>query len=222
MGAATALLYSHKDPSIAGMVLDSPFSKLTQLAEELVKSNSKIPKFLVSMAMMAVRSSISSKAKFDIYDLNPIKKVDQSFIPVLFLAGDNDNFVGCHHTQAIYDKYAGDKEIELFRGDHNSPRPEDVMFKVGVFFNRTMQCDLIQERLAEIRNEDCEEEEEQINGDEEFIESQQFQKYKEKNLVMGIDEEEEMRLAILASIEMTKHELVKQMEREEQEEEKRI
>ena len=98
MGAATALLYSHKDPSIAGMVLDSPFSKLTQLAEELVKNNSKIPKFLVSMAMMAVRSSISSKAKFDIYELNPIKKVDSSFIPVLFLAGDNDTFVGSHHT----------------------------------------------------------------------------------------------------------------------------
>ena len=31
---------------------------------------------------------------------------------------------------------------------------------------------------------------------------------------MGIDEDEEMRLAILASIEMTKDELVKQMDRE--------
>lgn len=28
MGAATALLHGHRDPTIAGMVLDSPFSKL--------------------------------------------------------------------------------------------------------------------------------------------------------------------------------------------------
>lgn len=58
MGAATALLYSHKDPSIAGMVLDSPFSKLTLLAEELVKGNTKIPGFVISMAMVAIKSSI--------------------------------------------------------------------------------------------------------------------------------------------------------------------
>ena len=31
MGAATALLHSHRDPSIAGMILDSPFADLEQL-----------------------------------------------------------------------------------------------------------------------------------------------------------------------------------------------
>lgn len=69
--------------------------------------------------------------------------MDSSFIPVLFLAGVHDNFVAPHHTQDIYKKYAGDKEIEMFNGDHNSPRPDDVFFKVGEFFNRTMQCGII-------------------------------------------------------------------------------
>jgi pimeloyl-ACP methyl ester carboxylesterase len=32
MGAVTALMYSDRDPSIAGLVLDSPFSNLEQLA----------------------------------------------------------------------------------------------------------------------------------------------------------------------------------------------
>lgn len=32
MGAATALMHSHRDPSIAGIVLDSPFADLRQLA----------------------------------------------------------------------------------------------------------------------------------------------------------------------------------------------
>lgn len=37
MGAATALLYADRDPSIAGMVLDSPFAKLSDLVDELAK-----------------------------------------------------------------------------------------------------------------------------------------------------------------------------------------
>jgi alpha-beta hydrolase superfamily lysophospholipase len=39
MGAATAILYAHMDPSIAGMVLDSPFSSLSTLAKELVEAS---------------------------------------------------------------------------------------------------------------------------------------------------------------------------------------
>ena len=58
MGAATALLHGHRDPSIAGMVLDSPFSELKSLANDLVEHNTKIPSFLVSLAMKMVRSSI--------------------------------------------------------------------------------------------------------------------------------------------------------------------
>lgn len=35
MGAVTSLMYSDSDPSIAGMVLDSPFSNMEVLAKEL-------------------------------------------------------------------------------------------------------------------------------------------------------------------------------------------
>ena len=35
--AVTALLHGDRDPSIAGMVLDSPFADLTQLCEEMVE-----------------------------------------------------------------------------------------------------------------------------------------------------------------------------------------
>lgn len=35
MGAVTALLHGDRDPSIAGMVLDSPFSSMKGLVKEL-------------------------------------------------------------------------------------------------------------------------------------------------------------------------------------------
>ena len=38
MGAVTALMYADRDPSIAALVLDSPFSNLKVLAEELCDS----------------------------------------------------------------------------------------------------------------------------------------------------------------------------------------
>lgn len=42
MGAVTALQYSEQDPSVAALVLDSPFSRLTDLMRELAEEQ-KIP-----------------------------------------------------------------------------------------------------------------------------------------------------------------------------------
>jgi hypothetical protein len=39
MGAATAIMFGASDPSIAAIVLDSPFSSLPKLAAELVTSD---------------------------------------------------------------------------------------------------------------------------------------------------------------------------------------
>jgi len=43
MGSVTALLHGDRDPSIAGMVLDSPFSNMKILVNELAKMYTKIP-----------------------------------------------------------------------------------------------------------------------------------------------------------------------------------
>jgi alpha-beta hydrolase superfamily lysophospholipase len=43
MGAVTSILQASRDPTIAGIVLDSPFYNLNKLALELVKTYTKIP-----------------------------------------------------------------------------------------------------------------------------------------------------------------------------------
>lgn len=75
MGAVTALLHGDRDPSIGGMVLDSPFSNMKILVQELAKQYTKIPSLLVSGAMKMIRSTIKSKANFDVNDLSPIDHV---------------------------------------------------------------------------------------------------------------------------------------------------
>lgn len=43
MGAVTSILHSSRDSTVAGMVLDSPFSNLSKLTLELAKTHTKIP-----------------------------------------------------------------------------------------------------------------------------------------------------------------------------------
>lgn len=140
MGAVTALLHGDRDPSIAGMILDSPFTSLSLLAEELARNYAKVPKLLVSTAMKLIRKSIKSKAHFDIKDLNPIEHVGQCFIPALFAAGKEDTFIVPAHAQTLHEKYAGDKNLVLVDGDHNSPRPSYFLDSVGIFFYNTLMC----------------------------------------------------------------------------------
>ncbi len=143
MGAATALLHGDRDPSIASMVLDSPFTSLRNLAEELVDVfvGVNLPKWIVSMALNIIRSTIKSKAHFDINDLSPISHVGNSYIPALFVAAEGDSFIKPQHAKSLYEAYAGDKNLITVEGDHNSARPKFFLDSVAIFFYTTLQCE---------------------------------------------------------------------------------
>lgn len=99
MGAVTALMHADRDPSIAGLVLDSPFSSLRSLAEDLCKKHSNIPKFVMNTALMFIKSTIKDKANFDIDKLNPLENhVKSAFINALFVAAKDDTFIEPKHT----------------------------------------------------------------------------------------------------------------------------
>ncbi|CAK9078062.1 unnamed protein product [Durusdinium trenchii] len=145
MGASTALLHADRDPSIAGLVLDSPFSDLKVLCEELVDgyTNSRVPRWVTGIALQMVRSSISTHADFDIYDLAPVQHVSKSFIPALFAAAYNDHFIPPHHAKELHAAYAGDKNFIMVEGDHNSSRSKFFLDSVSIFFFNTLQCELL-------------------------------------------------------------------------------
>jgi len=142
MGAATALLHGDRDPSIAGMVLDSPFTSLRGLAEELVDVfvGVSLPKWVVGLAMNMIRSTIKGKARFDINDLSPISHVAKTYIPALFVAAEHDTFICPDHAKKLYTEYAGDKNIVIVDGDHNTARPRFFLDSVAIFFHNTLQC----------------------------------------------------------------------------------
>mmetsp|Transcript_13030 Transcript_13030/g.31066 ORF Transcript_13030/g.31066 Transcript_13030/m.31066 type:complete len:571 (+) Transcript_13030:55-1767(+) len=145
MGAVTALLHADRDHSIAGMVLDSPFSNLRQLASELAQSeylSVKVPSWLLSGALALGRLRIKLLCSFDIDELSPIEHVGNSFIPALFIHGVDDDFISPHHSQRLHEAYTGDKELEMISGDHNTQRDIHVTRKSVHFLVQALRCNL--------------------------------------------------------------------------------
>ncbi|KAG4960185.1 hypothetical protein GLYMA_13G210700v4 [Glycine max] len=140
MGAVTSLMYGAEDPSIAGMVLDSPFSDLVDLMMELVDTyRVRLPKFTVKFAIQYMRKTIQKKAKFDITDLNTVKVAKSCFVPALVGHAIDDDFIRPHHSDRILEAYMGDKNIIKFEGDHNSSRPQYYFDSVNIFFHNVLQ-----------------------------------------------------------------------------------
>lgn len=143
MGAATALMHGDRDPSIACMILDSPFADLTQLAEEMVEKGREqgitVPNVIVSVALRMIRSSVQKQANFNIKHISPIAHADKCFIPSLFVAGEHDDFINKRHSEEIHDRYAGDKNLIIVEGDHNSPRPKFMFDSVSIFLQTCLQ-----------------------------------------------------------------------------------
>lgn len=135
MGAATSIMYASTDQSIAGIVVDSPFTSLEDLSMELVHSyQSWIPKKMIKMGINLIRKSIIGKAGFDIRACGPLECAGSCFVPGLFAHAENDDFIKIHHSEKLYETYAGDKNMIRFEGDHNSARPDFMYDSVCIFF----------------------------------------------------------------------------------------
>ena len=60
------------------------------------------------------------------------------YIPALFAHGENDDFIKPDHSRKLHEAYAGEKELIIFHGDHNSPRPERYTESVTRFLRRAL------------------------------------------------------------------------------------
>jgi len=140
MGAVTALLYAVRDPSIAGMVVDSPFTDLRTLAGELCEKETygAVPSWLADAALSVIRVSIQQRVGFDLDELCPISIASQINIPAIFAAADEDDFIYPHHARMIEEEYCGQSRFMNFEGDHNSDRPKEFFADVRRFFMRTL------------------------------------------------------------------------------------
>lgn len=142
MGAVSALMHADRDPTIAGLCLDSPFSSLRELIEEIAESDRiviPVPSWLVNGILSLIRMRVQALAGFDIEDLVPANHGPRSVVPALFMHGKQDTFVLPRHSQRLYNNYAGDKEMMIFDGDHNNERGTAVIDRGVAFLCRAFR-----------------------------------------------------------------------------------
>jgi len=97
-----------------------------------------VPGFAISMAAGLIRRSVRRRAKFDPKDVAPIGNCGKCFIPALFAHGEKDIFIKPHHSEQLHAAYAGDKNLILFDGDHNSERPDFYFDSAVIFLRQTL------------------------------------------------------------------------------------
>lgn len=93
--------------------------------------------------MGLMKKGIKSRANFDIAECSPIKHVDCCFVPALFVHGEMDDFIKPHHSQVLCDKYAGEKNRILVKGNHNTIRPQFMKDSASIFFAQCLGLEAI-------------------------------------------------------------------------------
>jgi len=140
MGAAIAVSCAAKDPLVTACVLDSAFSSLPVLAQELTikkKGALAIPQFCFQALYGLVRQEVRTHAGFDIEDLLPIRAAPDAKPPALFLVAKDDAYIPPHHTYDLHKAWGGkEKLLVTTEGGHNSTRTKALLDYVGQFLEK--------------------------------------------------------------------------------------
>jgi len=138
MGAATTVLRASEDPTIAACVMDSPFSSLRQVAEELVLGGGvAVPQFMLSMALRVISGEVESRAGFCLDDLEIIDKAPDAVSPALFAVAMDDKFVLPHHGQDLHNSWGGEeRKLVMLDGGHNGTRPPTFVKEATEFLRK--------------------------------------------------------------------------------------
>jgi len=142
MGAATTMIYAHKDPRVKAICVDSPFADFKKLAKELTLKYANIPNFILETVLSFIRNTIKKKNGMDINLLKPIEAAKKTFQPALFIHAKNDELIGYQHSNDLFEVYKGPKFIKLLdEGGHNSRRPTKITKQIGDFFKKYLNID---------------------------------------------------------------------------------
>ena len=150
----------------------------------------------MASAIRMLRNSVKTRVPgFDIYDLKPIANVDKAFIPALFVHGKQDDFILPSHSEELHKKYAGEANIMLVEGDHNSRRPRYARDSAAIFLKTALRVPdsyaIPVHGMMMRRGEDFEDFEEEDEFERDDAMARQEQALIERAIQMSLREEEE-------------------------------
>ncbi len=113
MGAATVLMASSIMPkNVRGIIADCGFTSVYEIFEYVLKRDYHLPKFPI-IYLTNIMSKI--RAGYGYKDVNTTAEIARSDIPILFIHGENDEFVPLWMTMKNYSHCKAYKEIFIVR-----------------------------------------------------------------------------------------------------------
>ncbi|MFA9492790.1 alpha/beta hydrolase [Streptococcus sp. E17BB] len=127
MGGATVMMASGESnlpEQVTAIIEDAGY---TSVWDELVfqaKDMYNLPAFPLLYQVSALSKL---RAGFTYGEASAVKQLQKNTLPILFIHGDNDNFVPTHMVYDNYEATAGDKELYIVKGaDHSETFQTDV------------------------------------------------------------------------------------------------
>jgi fermentation-respiration switch protein FrsA (DUF1100 family) len=151
-GAATAITSIRFAPGIKAIVSDSAFSTLETMIGYMQKWVAIFSSLRFVNKRMNYRSySIMAKMSIKMAELkyrlrfpSLTKALEKHSIPILFIHGKQDSFIGYKHAEFLYEKSPGPKAIWLIeKARHNEGikvAPEQYARNVVNFFDKHLTC----------------------------------------------------------------------------------
>lgn len=113
MGAATVLMASSIMPkNVRGIIADCGFTSVYEIFENVLKRDYHLPKFPI-IYLTNIMSKI--RAGYGYKDVNTTAEIARSDIPILFIHGENDEFVPLWMTMKNYSHCKAYKELFIVR-----------------------------------------------------------------------------------------------------------
>ena len=114
MGASTVLLASNKDlPSnVVGVLADCGFSSAKEIIKKVI-TQMGLP---AELAYPFVKLGAKLYGKFDLEEDSPIAAVKNAKVPVIFFHGEDDDFVPCDMSRAMYEACSSRKKLVTVPG----------------------------------------------------------------------------------------------------------
>lgn len=116
MGASIALQAAAETGEISGLVLDSPFASLKTITYEWADQMTHLPRFLLHVPMNLGFFWYERGTHCRVPEVEPVAKVKNIQCPIFLIHGSDDTKIPAHHSQDIFDRATGDKEIWIAEG----------------------------------------------------------------------------------------------------------
>ncbi|MCM1266585.1 MAG: lysophospholipase [Bacteroidales bacterium] len=140
MGAATALILAgspERTPHIAAVVADSAYTEAYEMFADKITEWFHLPAalFVDSACVM-----LKLRGGYDLRDASPLRAVQNSNVPTLFIHGEEDRMIDAAMSCELYEAASCEKELFIVEGAGHAQTqdkdPEAYYGKIGEFLTR--------------------------------------------------------------------------------------